>query len=70
MKLFRTLALVGAGLLVRKWAAKRAAGSRASSAKSDGFNVDTRPMSYPLEKDAAPDTAASSPPLTGRPVHP
>lgn len=70
MKLFRTLALVGAGLLVRKIVAHRAAASRTSAPKAEGFDVDTRPMAYPLEKDAARDAATPGPQLTGRPVHP
>jgi hypothetical protein len=70
MKLFRTLALIGAGLLVRKFVGTRASGSRTAPAKSDGFGVDTRPMAYPRESDATPDASPMGPGLAGQPVHP
>ena len=71
MKIFRTLALIGAGLLVRKWAARRSSGSRAQASKAgSGFDVDTRPMAYPLEQDSAPDASALGPQPTVRPALP
>jgi hypothetical protein len=70
MKLFRTLALVGAGLLVRKWVTQRASRAGALAAKPDAFDVDTRPMAYPLENDPAPEATAPGPRLTDRPAYP
>jgi hypothetical protein len=72
MKLFRTLALIGAGLLVRKWVAHRAAAPKTTAERTDGFDIDTRPMAYPLENDSTSTPEASAPGqrLTDRPVYP
>lgn len=66
MKLFRTLALVGAGLLVRKWAAHRKSTPQVS-ARPHGIDVETRPMAYPIAA-STPEAPGLGP--TQRPVLP